>query len=111
LLLRLGLRRGKALCGSGVFAEGVTRTIEAEPLIEIRREEITALDPEKLWIVASGPADFRFSSGRDRADTAPIAFFFTTASGPIVDAESIDMSIAFEQSRYGKSFWTAPTTM
>jgi len=93
-----------------VFAEGVTRTIEAEPLIEIRREEITALDPEKLWIVRERSADFRFSSGRDRADHGSDRLFFYDSISPIVDAESIDMSIAFEQSRYGKS-WTAPTTM
>src|SRR5580658_4879013 len=43
-----------------LFAEEVTRAMEAEPAIEIRREEITSLDilrsePAAICIVASGP--------------------------------------------------------
>src|SRR5580704_14845486 len=36
-----------------VFAAEVTRAIEDEPLIELRREEVATLDPSKIWIVAS----------------------------------------------------------
>src|SRR5579862_4070513 len=38
-----------------IFAAEITRAIEAEPAIGIRRAEVTSLDPEKIWIVASGP--------------------------------------------------------
>src|SRR5579863_4556713 len=38
-----------------IFAAEVTRAMEAEPLIEIRREEVTVLDPAHTWIIASGP--------------------------------------------------------
>src|ERR1700733_6115652 len=35
-----------------VFAEEITRAIEAEPGIEVRREEITTLDPGSTWVIA-----------------------------------------------------------
>src|SRR5258708_26756668 len=38
-----------------LFAAEITRAIEAEPAIELRREEVTAFDPDKIWIVATGP--------------------------------------------------------
>ena len=38
-----------------LFAEEVTQVLSQEPRIEIRREEVTSLDPDKIWIVASGP--------------------------------------------------------
>src|SRR5215472_15842482 len=38
-----------------VFGAEVSRRLEAEPLIEIRREEVTSLTPDRVWIVASGP--------------------------------------------------------
>src|ERR1700692_1695101 len=38
-----------------VFAAEVTRALESNPEIEIRREEITTLAPGRVWIVASGP--------------------------------------------------------
>jgi methylenetetrahydrofolate--tRNA-(uracil-5-)-methyltransferase len=86
-----------------LFAAEVSRVLEAEPLVEIRREEIRALDPEKLSIVASGP----LTSDALAQDIARITgsgqLFFYDSISPIVDAESIDRSIAFEQSRYGKS--------
>src|ERR1700733_6339733 len=39
------------------FAAEITRTIEAESAIEIRREEVTALEAgsDRIWIIASGP--------------------------------------------------------
>src|SRR5947209_9450382 len=37
-----------------VFAAEITRAIEAEPGVEIRREEVASLDPSEIWIVASG---------------------------------------------------------
>jgi methylenetetrahydrofolate--tRNA-(uracil-5-)-methyltransferase len=86
-----------------VFAAEVTRAMEDDPVIEIRREEITTLDPEHIWIVASGP----LTSDRLAAEIARLTgssqLFFYDSISPIVDADSIDRSIAFEASRYGKS--------
>jgi methylenetetrahydrofolate--tRNA-(uracil-5-)-methyltransferase len=86
-----------------LFAAEVSRVLEAEPFIEIRREEIRALDPEKLWIVASGPLTSDALAQEIARITGSGQLFFFDSISPIVDAESIDRSIAFEQSRYGKS--------
>ncbi len=86
-----------------VFAAEVTRAMEDDPSIEIRREEITALDPAHIWIVASGPlTSDRLAEEISRLTGSSRLFFYDSIS-PIVDAESIDRSIAFEASRYGKS--------
>ena len=37
------------------FSEQVTRTIEANTLIEVRREEFTAIDRHAITIIATGP--------------------------------------------------------
>lgn len=86
-----------------LFAAEVTRRIEAESNIEIRREEITSLTEDRIWIIASGP----LTSDALAQDIARITdtsrLYFYDSISPIVDAESIDESIAFRASRYGKS--------
>ncbi len=86
-----------------LFAADVTATIAANPLIEVRREEVTELDPDRIWIVASGP----LTSGALAEDIARLTgtsrLYFYDSISPIVDAESIDMTIAFRASRYDKS--------
>ncbi len=96
---------GSALAVDRVgFSQAVQAAIEAEPLITIAREEVTALPPadQGLSIIATGPltssalaADIRNVTGE-----ADLAFF--DAIAPIVHAESIDMAIAWFQSRYDK---------
>ncbi len=86
-----------------LFAAEVTRVLDAEPLIEIRREEVRSLDPEKLWIIASGPLTSDALAEEIGRVTGSGQLFFYDSISPIVDAETIDRSIAFEQSRYGKS--------
>jgi methylenetetrahydrofolate--tRNA-(uracil-5-)-methyltransferase len=87
-----------------VFAREVTSAIENEPLIELRREEITTLDdPNAIWIVASGP----LTSGALAEEIAHLTgsgrLYFYDSISPIVDAESVNTEIAFWASRYGKS--------
>jgi len=86
-----------------LFAAEVTRMLEAEPLIEIRREEVTTLDPEKIWIIASGPLTSDALAEEIARITGSERLFFYDSISPIVDAESIDRTIAFAESRYGKS--------
>src|SRR5436305_14843341 len=38
-----------------VFAGEVTAAISAEPLIDLRRDEVTQFTDDAIWIVASGP--------------------------------------------------------
>jgi methylenetetrahydrofolate--tRNA-(uracil-5-)-methyltransferase len=86
----------------GVFSEYITDAIASEPLIELRRAEITAI-PEAISIVATGP----LTSDALAADIARLTgsgrFFFYDSISPIVDADSVDANIAFWASRYGKS--------
>ncbi|MTJ05246.1 MAG: methylenetetrahydrofolate--tRNA-(uracil(54)-C(5))-methyltransferase (FADH(2)-oxidizing) TrmFO [Sediminimonas qiaohouensis] len=84
------------------FAETVTAALRAHPNIEIEHGEIAALPDDGHWIVATGPltseglgADIAAATGRDA-----LAFF--DAIAPIVYADSIDMNIAWMQSRYDK---------
>lgn len=87
-----------------VFAAAVTAAIEAEPLIEIRREEVQDLPPE-AWgqaIVATGPLTSPALAEAIRAETGQDALAFFDAIAPIVYADSIDMSVAWRQSRYDK---------
>jgi methylenetetrahydrofolate--tRNA-(uracil-5-)-methyltransferase len=86
-----------------LFATEVTRSMERNRVIDIRREEITALDPDKTWIVATGPLTSDALAGEIARITGSRRLFFYDSISPIVDAESIDMSIAFAASRYGKS--------
>jgi methylenetetrahydrofolate--tRNA-(uracil-5-)-methyltransferase len=86
-----------------LFAAEVTRAVEADPAIEIRREEVTALDPGNIWIVASGPLTSDALAAEIARITGASRLFFYDSISPIVDAESIDTSIAFRASRYGKS--------
>ena len=86
-----------------LFSAEVTRAIEAEPRIEIRRQEITTLDSEKTWIVATGPLTSDALAEEIARITGSERLFFYDSISPIIDADSIDHSIAFRASRYGKS--------
>jgi len=86
-----------------LFAAEITRAIESEPAIEIRREEVSALDPDKIWIIASGPLTSDALAAEIAHVTGSQRLFFYDSISPIVDAESIDLSVAFRASRYGKS--------
>ena len=86
------------------FAAAVQAAIEAEPLIEVRREEVGGMPPAE-WesvIVATGPltSPALAQAILDLTGEANLAFF--DAIAPIVHRESIDMEIAWFQSRYDK---------
>jgi len=85
------------------FAGAVTAAIEAEPLIELRRERIDALPPE--WssvILATGPLTAGPLAAWIAARTGEDALAFFDAIAPIVHFESIDRSIAWFQSRWNR---------
>jgi methylenetetrahydrofolate--tRNA-(uracil-5-)-methyltransferase len=84
------------------FSASVTEMLQAEPLITIIPGEVTALPTEGNWIVATGPltSDSMASAIRGITGTEALAFF--DAIAPIVHADTIDMSVAWEQSRYDK---------
>lgn len=85
-----------------VFAREVTAAIAAEPLIEVRREEVTAM-PEGIAIAASGPLTSDALAAAIARLTGADRLFFYDSISPIVEADSVDMAVAFRASRYGKS--------
>ncbi len=86
-----------------IFAAEITRVIASEPAIEIRRDEVTMLDPGHIWIIASGPLTSDPLAQEIARVTGSGRLFFYDSISPIIDAESIDTSIAFRASRYDKS--------
>ncbi len=84
------------------FAEAVTGTLRAHPLITISGEEVTALPADGAWIVATGPLTSGALAEAIRSETGTEALAFFDAIAPIVYAESVDMSVAWMQSRYDK---------
>ena len=86
------------------FAGAVTAALNAEPLVEIRREEIAV--PPGEWdnvIVATGPLTSPRLAEAIRTLTGEEELSFFDAIAPIVHRESIDLGVAWFQSRYDKS--------
>jgi methylenetetrahydrofolate--tRNA-(uracil-5-)-methyltransferase len=85
-----------------VFAASVTDKLKAHPLINISGEEITELPDDGHWIVATGPLTSSTLGDAIVKETSAEALAFFDAIAPIVYADSINMDIAWKQSRYDK---------
>ncbi len=86
------------------FSASVTAKLEAHPLIHIERGEVEGLPPGD-WdsvIVATGPLTSPALADAILELTGEESLSFFDAIAPIVHADSIDMSIAWRQSRYDK---------
>jgi methylenetetrahydrofolate--tRNA-(uracil-5-)-methyltransferase len=84
------------------FAAAVTAELRNHPLIEVAEGEITALPDDGHWIIATGPLTSGTLAEAIRAETGADQLAFFDAIAPIVYAESVDMSVAWMQSRYDK---------
>jgi methylenetetrahydrofolate--tRNA-(uracil-5-)-methyltransferase len=84
------------------FAEAVTERLMNHPLISVDYGEVRDLPHEGHWIIATGPLTSGALAQSIRAETGADALAFFDAIAPIVYAESIDMSVAWLQSRYDK---------
>ena len=84
------------------FAEAVTAQLLAHPLISVEYGEITELPRDGHWIVATGPLTSGALAESIKAETGAESLAFFDAIAPIVYGESIDMSVAWLQSRYDK---------
>ena len=100
------------------FSRKVTEAISREPLITIRREEVTRIEANQLTIVATGPLtsddlsreiarlspslDTSLDTSRAGAPTPHSNLFFYDSISPIVEADSIDMSKVYLAARYDK---------
>jgi methylenetetrahydrofolate--tRNA-(uracil-5-)-methyltransferase len=86
------------------FAAAITAVLQAEPRIDIRREEVLAPPPQ--WdsvIIASGPLTSPALAQTLRALTGEDALAFFDAIAPIVHRDSIDFGKTWFQSRYDKA--------
>jgi len=94
---------GAALAvGREAFAEAVTQAVAGQPRVRLIREQVERVPPEGIVVVATGPLtsdplaeDIAALLGREH-----LAFY--DAMAPIVTAASIDMEVAFRQSRHDR---------
>ncbi len=84
------------------FAEAVTARLKSHPLISTSYEEVTQLPSSGAWIIATGPLTSAPLAESIRAATGSDALAFFDAIAPIVYADTVDMSVAWMQSRYDK---------
>ena len=87
------------------FSQSVTERLDAHPLVTIAREEIAGLPPAD-WgsvIIATGPLTSPALAAAILARTGENALSFFDAIAPIVHVESVNMDVAWRQSRYDKA--------
>ena len=87
------------------FSAAVGETLARHPLVTIRREEIERLPPPD-WdsvIIATGPLTSPALAEAVQSLTGEDGLAFFDAIAPIVHRETIDMSVAWHQSRYDKA--------
>jgi methylenetetrahydrofolate--tRNA-(uracil-5-)-methyltransferase len=87
----------------GIFAERVSASVADNPFIELRRDEATSIAEDAITIIATGPLTSAALAEEIARITGTERLYFYDSISPIVDAGSIDLSIAFRASRYGKS--------
>lgn len=83
------------------FSQEITDVIGSHPNIELRREEMTDI-PNGPVIIASGPLTSAPLFASIQALTGQQHLYFYDAMAPIALADTIDMGIAFRQSRYDR---------
>ncbi|MDR3343982.1 MAG: methylenetetrahydrofolate--tRNA-(uracil(54)-C(5))-methyltransferase (FADH(2)-oxidizing) TrmFO [Oscillospiraceae bacterium] len=83
------------------FSALVTQKIAAEPLIDLRREEIFTIPKSGTVIVAAGPL-CSDALAEDIRDLCGGGLSFYDAAAPIITAESLDMEHCFAASRYDR---------
>jgi methylenetetrahydrofolate--tRNA-(uracil-5-)-methyltransferase len=100
------------------FAAKITDVISREPLITVRREEVTRVEGEQITIIATGPltsdglsAEIArlsaaegtvASEGHSHTSASTAALYFYDSISPIVEADSIDMRKVYMAARYDK---------
>ncbi len=84
------------------FSAGVTERLRAHPMITVTDEEVTELPSSGSWIIATGPLTSGALAEAIRAETGAESLAFFDAIAPIVYAETVNMDVAWMQSRYDK---------
>ena len=84
------------------FARFVTEALEKEGLVDVIREEVTAVPEDDPVIVATGPLTSEALTRSLIELTGGRSLYFYDAVSPIVVRDSIDFEVAFRASRYGR---------
>ena len=84
-----------------MFAGAVTRALEEHPRVHLIREEMTEI-PQGAGVIASGPLTSTALSRSIAGLAGEDHLYFYDALSPIVEADSVDMTVAFRASRYGR---------
>jgi len=86
-----------------LFSAEVERWVRSTPGVSVVRREADELPtPPRLAAICTGPLTSAPLAKAIAAATGAGALYFYDAIAPIVSSESVDRSIAFAQSRYGK---------
>lgn len=102
---KASVQAGEALAvDRDIFSAAMQAAILSQPLIEVRREEITELpsDESTLTIVATGPLTSPALTASIQKATGDESFYFYDAISPIVDGASINWEKVFVANRYDK---------
>lgn len=85
-----------------LMSQQVTREVTSHPLITVHRGELTEI-PEGIVVLATGPltSDALAEAIRKRIGGDFLGFY--DAAAPVIEADSINMDIAFRRGRYGQS--------
>jgi methylenetetrahydrofolate--tRNA-(uracil-5-)-methyltransferase len=87
----------------GRYSAALTAALEQHPLVTVERREHTELPgPGEIAVLATGPLTSEPLAEQLRAFTGRADCHFFDAASPIVEGESIDLSVAFRASRYDK---------
>lgn len=84
-----------------LFARRVTEQIAAHSRIRLIREEVTRI-PSGPAVIATGPLTAPALAAEIAALVGEEHLYFYDAIAPMVEADTIDMSVAFRASRYGR---------
>ena len=84
------------------FAAAVTEAIAREPLITVKRKEITEICCAQFTVIATGPLTSNALSQEIARLSGSEHLYFYDSISPIVEADSIDMSKVYLAARYDK---------
>jgi methylenetetrahydrofolate--tRNA-(uracil-5-)-methyltransferase len=84
-----------------IFSQLVTEKLESHPNINIIREEVVEI-PKEPTVIASGPLTSSALAENIKTLSGEEHLYFFDAISPIISLDSINMSIAYRASRYGK---------
>lgn len=84
-----------------IFSDLIESRLEAHPGIQIIRKEITDI-PETAAVLATGPLTSEKFTNAIATFTGQEQLFFYDAIAPIIEADSINMAVAFRANRYDR---------